>query len=104
MTMENGFESRPVTCQEPAAVRSAQDPCGQVGFSVAPSSEMISVLSRAEMQPDQRTAGSVVPGIRKELAARPKKYHPKYHPFTRAFGSNFFILMEPPAGLEPATC
>ena len=34
--------------------------------------QMISVLSRAETQPDQRTAGRVVPAIRKELAARLK--------------------------------
>ena len=33
-----------------------------------------------------------------------EEYHPKYHPFSRSFGINFFILMEPPAGLEPATC
>jgi len=66
--------------------------------------QMISVLSRAETQPDQRTAGRVVPAIRKRTGCQTEEYHPKYHPCSRSFGINFFILMEPPAGLEPATC
>jgi hypothetical protein len=33
-----------------------------------------------------------------------EEYHPKYHLCTSPLCVKCFIFMEPPAGLEPATC
>jgi hypothetical protein len=39
-----------------------------------------------------------------EVPSAPLRVPPEVPPVVEMFHMNFFILMEPPAGLEPGTC